>query len=378
MTADEHDHPAASAEREPTEIYPFSSGYPQQAGTAQGPLPDWQAADQPLPELPVMEQLPDPEALPDPGYPPMPATPPPVASQPPPARPPWPASATPLPEPSRADTSPDRVDGCQDAARARLADVTARRLADGLDAAPLDPAAARASDPAALLDPAASLDPAAGRDGAFERIPPARTVGPFAAAGGAVRPWGGASRRSRPGRRGRVTRPSGRLTCSRPGPRTRTRRPGRRRRRPRCAVRRCHGRRCAWAPTSPSRPRCRQPRRAQRRRAAPPPRRQAPRPGQRGAAAAVSAGAAARRPGGAARVRAGRGPVAAPDRRHAHLRPAASRQAGDARRRLAADRLPRDRGTGPRRRIGRQHAPSPTGRPGAGAGRGRALTGSRC
>ena len=85
MTADEHDNPAASGAREATEIYPFSSGYPQQTGTARGPLPDWQAADQPLPELPVMEQLPDPEALPDPGYPTMPSTPPPVASQPLPA-----------------------------------------------------------------------------------------------------------------------------------------------------------------------------------------------------------------------------------------------------------------------------------------------------
>jgi MinD-like ATPase involved in chromosome partitioning or flagellar assembly len=100
MTADEHDHPAASGAREPTEIYPFASGYPQQpTGTARGPLPDWQAADQPLPDLPVMEQLPDPEALPDPGYPPMPATPPPVASQPPPARPPWPAPSAPATPP---------------------------------------------------------------------------------------------------------------------------------------------------------------------------------------------------------------------------------------------------------------------------------------
>jgi MinD-like ATPase involved in chromosome partitioning or flagellar assembly len=101
MTADEHDKAAASGAREATEIYPFSSGYPQQAPAAGGPLPDWQAADQPLPDLPVMEQLPDPDALPDPGYPPMPATPPPVASQPPPARPPWPApsgQAQPSPE----------------------------------------------------------------------------------------------------------------------------------------------------------------------------------------------------------------------------------------------------------------------------------------
>ena len=101
MTADEHDNPGTSGAPEATELYPFSSGYPPQTGTARGPLPDWQAADQPLPDLPVMEQLPDPEALPDPGYPAMPTTPPPVASQPPPARPPWPApSATPLPEPS--------------------------------------------------------------------------------------------------------------------------------------------------------------------------------------------------------------------------------------------------------------------------------------
>ena len=65
--------------REATEIYPFASGYPQQTGTARGPLPDWQAADPSLPDLPVMEQLPDPDALPDPGYPAMPATPPPAS-----------------------------------------------------------------------------------------------------------------------------------------------------------------------------------------------------------------------------------------------------------------------------------------------------------
>ena len=90
MTPDEHDNQATSAERETTELYPFSSGYPRETGTARGPLPDWQAADQPLPDLPVLEQLPDPDALPDPGYPAMPASPPPVASQPLPMRPPWP------------------------------------------------------------------------------------------------------------------------------------------------------------------------------------------------------------------------------------------------------------------------------------------------
>jgi MinD-like ATPase involved in chromosome partitioning or flagellar assembly len=108
MTADEHDNTTASGARDATEIYPFASGHPQQAGTARGPLPDWQAADRPLPDLPVMEQLPDPDALPDPGYPVMPATPPP-ASQPPPARPPWPAAPPPspaaLPEPP-APTAP--------------------------------------------------------------------------------------------------------------------------------------------------------------------------------------------------------------------------------------------------------------------------------
>jgi MinD-like ATPase involved in chromosome partitioning or flagellar assembly len=98
MMADEHDNTSASGGQEAKGIYPFASGYPEEAGTARGPLPDWQAADQPLPELPVMEQLPDPDALPDPGYPPMPATPPP-ASQPPPARPPWPLASTPLPQP---------------------------------------------------------------------------------------------------------------------------------------------------------------------------------------------------------------------------------------------------------------------------------------
>jgi MinD-like ATPase involved in chromosome partitioning or flagellar assembly len=110
MMADEHDNTTASAAREATEIYPFASGHPQQAGTARGPLPDWQAADRPLPDLPVLEQLPDPDALPDPGYPDMPATPPPVASQPPPMRPPWPApSSTPLLGPPAPDRpAPDR------------------------------------------------------------------------------------------------------------------------------------------------------------------------------------------------------------------------------------------------------------------------------
>jgi MinD-like ATPase involved in chromosome partitioning or flagellar assembly len=97
MTPDEHENQATSAERETTELYPFSSGYPRDTDTARGPLPDWQAAaDQPLPDLPVLEQLPDPDALPDPGYPAMPASPPPlVAAQPLPMRPPWPVpSAT--------------------------------------------------------------------------------------------------------------------------------------------------------------------------------------------------------------------------------------------------------------------------------------------
>ena len=90
MTPDEHDNQATSAERETTELYPFSSGYPRDTGTARGPFPDWQAADEPLPDLPVLEQLPDPDALPDPGYPAMPESPPPlVAAQPLPMRPPW-------------------------------------------------------------------------------------------------------------------------------------------------------------------------------------------------------------------------------------------------------------------------------------------------
>src|ERR1700727_623576 len=111
MTADEHDRAAASGAREATEISPFSSGYPQQTPAARGPLPDWQAADRPLPDLPVMEQLPDPDALPDPGYPDMPATPPPVASQPPPMRPPWPApSSTPLLGPPASERlAPERL-----------------------------------------------------------------------------------------------------------------------------------------------------------------------------------------------------------------------------------------------------------------------------
>jgi MinD-like ATPase involved in chromosome partitioning or flagellar assembly len=104
MMEEEHDNTASSGSgaREATEIFPFASGYPRQADTARGPLPDWQAADQPLPDLPVLEQLPDPDALPDPGYPAMPATPPP-ASQPPPARPPWPS---PLPSPSSLPEPP--------------------------------------------------------------------------------------------------------------------------------------------------------------------------------------------------------------------------------------------------------------------------------
>jgi MinD-like ATPase involved in chromosome partitioning or flagellar assembly len=100
MASDEHDKTAASAAREATELYPFASGYRHATGPARGPLPDWQAADRPVPDLPVMEQLPDPDALPDPGYPVMPTTPAPVASQLPPVRPPWPApSPAPLPEP---------------------------------------------------------------------------------------------------------------------------------------------------------------------------------------------------------------------------------------------------------------------------------------
>ena len=58
MMAEEHDDKAASDAREATEIYPFASGYPQQTGTARGPLPDWQAADQPLPDLPGQLPLP--------------------------------------------------------------------------------------------------------------------------------------------------------------------------------------------------------------------------------------------------------------------------------------------------------------------------------
>ena len=133
MTADEHDNPAASGAREATEIYPFSSGYPQQTGTARGPLPDWQAADQPLPDLPVMEQLPDPEALPDPGYPAMPAHAAAGASQPPPARPPWPAPS-PTPPPA---VGTGRSRRCQDAVRARLADVSGCPRADGWTPPPL-------------------------------------------------------------------------------------------------------------------------------------------------------------------------------------------------------------------------------------------------
>jgi len=59
MTSDEHDNQATSADRETTELYPFSSGYPRDTGTARGPFPDWQAADQPLPELPDVRPVRD-------------------------------------------------------------------------------------------------------------------------------------------------------------------------------------------------------------------------------------------------------------------------------------------------------------------------------
>jgi MinD-like ATPase involved in chromosome partitioning or flagellar assembly len=117
MMADEHDNTSASDAQEATGIYPFASGYPEEAGTARGPLPDWQAADQPLPDLPVMEQLPDPDALPDPGYPPMPTAPPaatptvwtPRAWTPPASTPP--ASTPPVgPEPSSAPARHVRPD----------------------------------------------------------------------------------------------------------------------------------------------------------------------------------------------------------------------------------------------------------------------------
>jgi MinD-like ATPase involved in chromosome partitioning or flagellar assembly len=138
MTADEHDNPAASAAREATELYPFSCGYPDQTGQARGPLPDWQSPDQPLPDLPVLEQLPDPDALPDPGYPAMPATPPPAASQPPPARAPWPVpSSTPLLEPSGSTAPPPSTppDGTPTAAWTPPAS-TMRPAATGLSSAP--------------------------------------------------------------------------------------------------------------------------------------------------------------------------------------------------------------------------------------------------
>jgi MinD-like ATPase involved in chromosome partitioning or flagellar assembly len=106
MTPGEHDNQATSAERETTELYPFSSGYPGQSGTARGPLPDWQAADDALPDLPALEQLPDPDALPDPGYPVMPASPPPVAAQPLPMRPPWPVPEPPAEQKLEAEPEP--------------------------------------------------------------------------------------------------------------------------------------------------------------------------------------------------------------------------------------------------------------------------------
>ena len=67
MTPSENDLPETSEEPElkSTELHPFATGYPQEAG---------QAVDETLPGVPAMEQLPDPDALPDPGYPEMPAT----------------------------------------------------------------------------------------------------------------------------------------------------------------------------------------------------------------------------------------------------------------------------------------------------------------
>jgi MinD-like ATPase involved in chromosome partitioning or flagellar assembly len=67
MTPDEHDIHQTPEERglRTTELYPFTTGNPQDAE---------RALDDTLPDLPAMEQLPDPDALPDPGYPEMPAT----------------------------------------------------------------------------------------------------------------------------------------------------------------------------------------------------------------------------------------------------------------------------------------------------------------
>jgi MinD-like ATPase involved in chromosome partitioning or flagellar assembly len=132
MTPSEHDNQATSVERGTTELYPFSSGYPRDAGTARGPLPDWQAADQPLPELPALEQLPDPDALPDPGYPAMPASPTPVASQPLPMRTPWPVpSAIADPEPVPAT---DGEPGAEPGAEARMAPAAEARTAPAAEA----------------------------------------------------------------------------------------------------------------------------------------------------------------------------------------------------------------------------------------------------
>src|ERR1700729_1306392 len=76
MMAGQRDTAPAADAQEATGIYPCASGYPEEAGTARGPLPDWQAAGQPLPDPPGMEQLPEPAAPPHPGDPPMPTAPP--------------------------------------------------------------------------------------------------------------------------------------------------------------------------------------------------------------------------------------------------------------------------------------------------------------
>jgi MinD-like ATPase involved in chromosome partitioning or flagellar assembly len=65
VTPDEHETRQTSEELKTTELYPFSTGYPQGADRSADDIPD----------VPSMEQLPGLDALPDPGYPEMPASP---------------------------------------------------------------------------------------------------------------------------------------------------------------------------------------------------------------------------------------------------------------------------------------------------------------
>ncbi len=120
MTPKEHDIPQTSEEPETTELYPFSTGYPQGAD---------RSPDDVIPDVPSMEQLPDRDALPDPGYPVMPASPRDYAdgkAESPegsgaadgPGAEPWPRPPTWAPEPPRPSLGPLRPEPSSDTAEA--------------------------------------------------------------------------------------------------------------------------------------------------------------------------------------------------------------------------------------------------------------------